>query len=193
MGYRSRKPQRVVRLTESDLTRIVRRVLNEEADSCSNPKFNGSTVLDKIKCCLYNEAKIDESLLTTITSPSAALALATQFISKASKVAGCVAKHSNVKALNEEYKGDFTVVKTAAFPEDTQEQLGRVYVTKRDKDGRHFIYADAPRGNGMLTIDNGKASISFGGAFSKDYSGLIPLKLSQKNLQFLTKLFNQYK
>jgi len=191
MGYRSRKPQRVVRLTESDLTRIVRRVLNEDSDSCSNPKFNGSTVLDKIKCCLYNEAKIDESILTTITSPSAALALATQFISKATKVAGCVAKHSNMKALNEEYKGDFTVVKTAAFPENTEEELGKIYVTMRPKDKRHFIFVDTPEGNGQLSMSNGKFNLMIGTAFSGGRQ--VPLKLSTKNTQFLTKLFNQYK
>tara|TARA_Y100000385_G_C13035352_1_gene612716 strand:- start:53 stop:1219 length:1167 start_codon:yes stop_codon:yes gene_type:complete len=74
-----------------------RRSLNENAGDCSNPKFNGSTTLDKIKCCL-DKSGIDESKVVGIKSATDALALSMEFISKSKDIAGCVAKHKPVMA-----------------------------------------------------------------------------------------------
>ena len=57
---RIKKNGKVVNLTESDLQRIVKKVLNEEPSECG--KYTGSTPLEKFKCCAYKINKDTESL-----------------------------------------------------------------------------------------------------------------------------------
>ena len=57
---RIKKNGKVVNLTESDLQRIVKKVLNEEPSGCGT--YTGTTLLEKFKCCAYKINKDTKSL-----------------------------------------------------------------------------------------------------------------------------------
>jgi len=69
-----KKNGKVINLTESDLKRIVKKVLNETDESGVDclPQFKGKTPIDRIKCCA-NKKGISVEDLKSITTVDAAI------------------------------------------------------------------------------------------------------------------------